>query len=1125
MHCPRCEAENRGGRRFCGDCGAALAASCPLCGFANEGAERFCGGCGVALSGSRPGPDSRFGAPESYTPRYLAEKILTSRPALEGERKQVTVLFADLKGSMELMGGRDPEEARKLLDPVLERMMEAVHRYEGTVNQVMGDGIMALFGAPLAHEDHAVRACYAALRMQEMLTRHAEEVRRAAGIALEVRVGLNSGEVVVRSIGSDLRMDYSAVGRTVHLAARMEQMADPGQIVITAETRRLAGDSICVVPLGDVPVKGLAQPTTAFELAGAARVRLRFGGSAGRSVIKFVGRQAQVRALEQAFPGDRRRGQVVALVGEPGVGKSRLVREFVTSPRTSPWRLLVASALSYAHDVAYVPVIELLRDYFTLADDAEPSRIQETVAERVHALDPALDETVPPLLALLDALPEDAPFRRLGPKSRRQGTIQAVKQLLLRESQDHPLLIVLEDLHWLDPESQAVLDALVETLTAGRVDLLVTYRPEYVHGWSSKSYYTQLRVDPLSPEESEGLLRELLGHHPRVQSAVDLLIDRSDGNPFFLEEGVSALVESGALVGTRGDYREGRPLQDAQVPATVQALIGARIDRLLPNDRALVQTAAVIGRDVPDPLLRAVLGWPDEEVRRALARLEAAEFIYQTALFPEVQYSFKHALTHEVAYGSLVLARRKAHHAAVLKTSEEMLGERRAEHAPVLARHAVRGQVWDRALVYLRLAGGQAFAHSAHRLAAAWFEQALDVLARLPASREHSEHAIDVRLDLRYALSPLGQYPRMLECLREAEDIAQGLGDDRRLGRIASYLANYYQVMGDNEGAVRYGERALAIAVKEDDLATQIVARSYLSLAWQTLGAYPRGIRFARDNLAALGETREQEWFGMALLPAVYTRTSLARSLAEIGEFTEARAVAERGIRVAEAVGHSYSRMFALLGLGLVDLRRGEAGRSIASLEQSLSLCRAIDSPSMTALVGSFLGSAYVQAGRAVDAVTVLREATEQGAAVGLGDATLPRGIGLASVAEAHAALGRLAEAADAARLALETFVRMKARGYQGWVLHLLAGIAAREEPVKTAEAGDLYRQALSIAVELGMRPLVGHCHLGLAGLHVRSGDREQAAVAAARARAAFAMLETPALVVAAERVQCSDQD
>ena len=1123
MHCPRCEAENREGRRFCGDCGAALAVGCSLCGFSNEAAERFCGGCGVPLSGSRPVPGSRFGAPESYTPRYLAEKILTSRLALEGERKQVTVLFADLKGSMELLGGRDPEEARKLLDPVLERMMEAVHRYEGTVNQVMGDGIMALFGAPVAHEDHAVRACYAALRMQEMIKRHAEDVYHAAGLALEVRVGLNSGEVVVRSIGSDLRMDYSAVGRTVHLAGRMEQTAEPGRIVITAETRRLAGDSVRVVPLGDVAIKGLAQPATAFELVGAARVRQRFGGSAGRTLTKFAGRQAQLLALEQAFAGGRRRGQVVALVGEPGVGKSRLIREFVTLPRTSSRQVLVASAQSYAHGIAYLPVIELLRDYFMLADDAERSRVQDTVAERVHALDPALDETVPPLLALLDVLPEDASFRHLGPKARRHATIQAVKRLLLRESQDHSLLIVLEDLHWLDPESQAVLDALVETLTAGPVNMLVTYRPEYVHGWSSKSYYTQLRIDPLAPGESEELLRDLLGHHPKVQSAVDLLVDRSDGNPFFLEEGISALVESGALVGMRGDYREGRPVQHAQVPATVQALIGARIDRLLPNERSLVQTAAVIGRDVPDPLLRAVLGWPDEEVRRALAHLEAAEFIYQTALFPEVQYSFKHALTHEVAYGSLVGARRKKHHATVLRTSEEMLGERRAEQAPVLAQHAVRGEVWDRALVYLRLAGSQAFAHSAHRLAANWFEQALDVLARLPVNREHSEHAIDVRLDLRYALSPLGQYPRMLECLREAEDIAQGLGDDRRLGRITSYLANYYQVMGDNVDAIRYGERALEIAVKEDDVATQVVARSYLSLAWQTLGDYPRGIRFARANLAALGEAREQEWFGMALLPSVYTRTSLARSLAEIGEFAEALAVAERGLRVAEEVGHSYSLMFALLGLGLVELRRGEVGRSLASLEQSLRLCRVIDSPSMTALVGGFLGSAYVQAGRAAEAVTVLQEATEQGAAVGLGDATLPRGIGLAGVAEAHAALGRLAEAADAARLALDTFVRMKARGYQGWVLHLLADIAARGEPVKTAEAEDLYRQALSIAVELGMRPLVGHCHLGLAGLHVRSGDREQASAAVARAKAEFARLATPALVKAAERIGCSD--
>ena len=1119
MKCPRCQHENPQGASFCEECATPLARNCSNCGTALSATAKFCHACAHPVAAGAGAPSR---SPDSYTPKHLAERILTSKAALEGERKQVTVLFADLKGSMELLADRDPEEARKILDPVLERMMEAVHRYEGTVNQVMGDGIMALFGAPLAHEDHAVRACYAALRMQKILGSYAEGVLRTTGTPLEIRVGLNSGEVVVRSIGSDLRMDYSAIGRTVHLAARMEQIADPGRIVITAETRRLAGDAIRVVPLGEVPVKGLAQPASAFELAGAARVRLRFGGTVGRGVTRLVGREAHLGILAQAFAGDRRPGKVVALMGEPGVGKSRLVREFVSSPAAASRRVLAASALSYAHDVAYVPIIELLRDDFALPEEAERERVQDTVTARARALGPALEEAIPPLLALLDALPEDAPFRRLGAQTRRQGTIQAVKQLFLHESHDRPLLIVVEDLQWLDPESQTVLDALVETLTVGRLNLLVTYRPGYTHGWSGRSYYTQLRIDPLAPAESEQLLRDLLGHRPEIQAAVDLLVDRSDGNPFFLEEGVSALIESGALVGVRGDVREGRPLHRGQVPATVQALIGARIDRLLPNERSLVQMAAVIGRDVPEPLLRVMLGWPDEEVRRALARLEAAEFIYPTALFPDVQYSFKHALTHEVAYSTLVLERRKAHHAGVLKASEAMLGERCAEQAASLARHAVQGEVWDRALVYLRIAGRQAFGHSAYRLAATWFEQALEVLARLPASHAHAEDAIDVRLDLRYALSPLGQFSRMLECLREAEKIALELGDDRRLGRIASYLANYHQVMGDNKAAIRHGERALQVALKQDDLATQVVARSYLSLASQTLGAYPRAIEFARANLAALGETGEQEWFGMALLPAVYTRTSLARSLAETGEFAEALTVAERGIRLSDAVGHSYSRMFALLGLGFVDLRRGESGRSIASLEQSFRLCLT-DSPSMTALVGGFLSSAYVQAGRAADAVAVLREATEQREAVGLGNETLPWGVGLAGLAEAHAALGRLTEAAEAGRLALESFVRMRARGYEAWTVFLLASIAARGESAPAAAACEGYRQSLALAEELGMRPLIGQCHLGLARLHARSGDAGEAARAGARARTVFAGLEAPALARNAEWVEGSD--
>ena len=547
--------------------------------FAVDEADRvlvWTGAPGATAPGEAPAP-----APLAYTPPYLAEKILTSRSALEGERKQVTVLFADLKGSMELLADRDPEEARQLLDPVLERMMAAVHRYEGTVNQVMGDGIMALFGAPVAHEDHAARACYAALAMQDAIRRYSAEVRRTHGVEVQIRVGLNSGEVVVRAIGNDLHMDYSAIGQTTHLAARMEQLATPGSIRLTAETLRLAEGLVQVTALGLVPVKGLAESVEVFELVGVTALRRRLQAAVVRGLSPFVGRQTELEALQQALErAGAGQGQVVAIVGEAGVGKSRLVYEVIHAHRTQDWRVLESASVSYGKATPYFPVIDLLKRYAQVEDRDDTRTIRARVTGQVLTLDEALQETIPALLWLLEALPEDHPFLTLEPSQRRRRTLDALKRVFVRESQVQPLLLVFEDLHWIDAETQALLDTLVESLPTARLLLLVNYRPEYQHGWGSKTYYTQLRLDPLPPVSAEAFLHALLGDDPSLAPLTRLLSARTGGNPFFLEESVRTLVETQVLVGEQGAYRLTKPLDSLQVPATVQAVLAARIDRL-----------------------------------------------------------------------------------------------------------------------------------------------------------------------------------------------------------------------------------------------------------------------------------------------------------------------------------------------------------------------------------------------------------------------------------------------------------------------------------------------------------------------------------------------------------------
>ncbi len=922
MKCPRCQHESPADAAFCEECGARLEAACSSCGTANQLSAKFCKRCGQPLTMTAHGAPaaSKFDSPQSYTPTHLAEKILTSKSALEGERKQVTVLFADLKGSMELLADRDPEEARKILDPVLERMMEAVHRYEGTVNQVMGDGIMALFGAPVAHEDHAVRACYAALAMHEAIRRYTGQIRQAQGVEVQIRVGLNSGEVVVRAIGSDLRMDYSAVGQTTHLAARMEQLATPGTTRCTGETLRLAEGFVHVTPLGPIPVKGMGAPVEVFELAGPSTTRTRLQAAAARGLTRFVGRDGELESLRQALDKARRgQGQVVAVMGEPGVGKSRLVWEFIHSYRTRDWLVLESSSVSYGKATAYLPVIDLCKSYFGIEARDDPRRIREKVTGRLLTLDEGLRPLVPGFLSLLDVAVDDPVWEALDAGQRRRRTVDGLRRMLLRESQIQPVCVVFEDLHWVDAETQGLLDALVESLPTARFLLLVNYRPEYSHAWSGKTYYGQLRLDPLPPEGAEELLRSMLGDSAELEPLRHLLVTRAEGVPFFLEESVRALVETGALGGERGAHRLVRPFDTIQVPATVQAILAARIDRLSAEDKSLLQTAAVIGKDVPFALLRAVADLPDDALRQGLGRLQGSEFLYETALFPELEYTFKHALTQEVAYNGLLQERRRAVHGAIVRTFEALYPERAREQIGWLTLHAFRGEVWDRAVAYLQTTeepslDGYISAKAFESAAARWW------------MGDH-EHAI------RTAQRELGAAP----ALRGWAELALMLATNFRIGQ-----------------------------------------------AHHSLGEYPRAMEYLRRNIELSSDEMQYDRALLAGLPSVLSRAWLIMCLAELGEFREARVVGQEALQIAESGDPAFSLVVASAGLGHVCVREGDLDHAISVLERGFSIDAGEMTARAWPFIASTLGAARAHLGRVDEALPLLQQAVERAAAMKL---------------------------------------------------------------------------------------------------------------------------------------------
>jgi class 3 adenylate cyclase/tetratricopeptide (TPR) repeat protein len=1086
MKCPRCQHENPSAVKFCGECGARLESLCPSCRAANPLTNKFCNECGAPLA--KVATAAKFFSPESYTPKHLAEKILTSKSALEGERKQVTVLFADMKGSMELLADRDPEEARKLLDPVLEHMMEAVHRYEGTVNQVMGDGIMALFGAPLAHEDHAVRACYAALRMQESVKRYAEGVRRTEGIPIQIRVGLNSGEVVVRSIGSDLKMDYTAVGQTTHLAARMEQLATPGSILITADTLHLAEGYVEVKPLGPVSVKGLSEPVEIWEVAGAGLVRSRMEAAAARGLSRFVGRDAEMHALQQALEkAGAGHGQIVAVVGEPGVGKSRLFYEFTRSHRTQGWLILESGSASYGKATPYLPVIDLIKSYCQIDARDDGRKVREKLTGKLLTLDRASEPTLPAFLALLDVSVDDPQWRDLDPPQRRQRTLDAVKRLLLRESQAQPLVLVFEDLHWIDSETQTLLDNLVESLPTARLILLVNYRPEYQHGWGNKTYYTQLRVDPLPSKSAEELLRDLLGDNIALQPFKRRLVERTEGNPFFLEEIVRTLVETKVLTGARGAYGLTKGLDEIQVPATVQAVLAARIDRLPTEEKRLLQSAAVIGERVPFTLLRAVVEISEEELRRGLTHVQAAEFLYETSLFPELEYTFKHGLTYQVAYNSLLHERRRALHAQLMAAIEMLYAGRTTEQIEHLAHHAFRGEVWDKAVIYLRQAGKKAAARSADREAVTYLEEALGVLRHLPVNRAMQELGVDLRLELRPSLLTLGEQKRIVEHLSQAESLAGELGDRWRMGRVLADMSGYFSREGEHERAVDAGERALAVATEMGNFALQVITQDRLSRAYWQLGDFRRTIDSCKRSMSLLEGKPVGERFGMAGVPSVVTSIPLVHSLTELGHVANGIAQGKEIVRIAEKVGQPFSLVNAYLMLSHIYIVKGELEKATPLAERSLDICRSAEIVSESSRAMAQLGYAYLYSGRIAEALTLLEQAVER--------PTMRRlyTLQVSWLSEAYLLAGRTEEANQVASHALSRARDKKERGYEAWALRLLGEIAAHKDPPDAGEAEEHYLKAMALADELGMRLLIAHCNLGLGKLHRRTGKQHPA--------------------------------
>ncbi len=1050
-----------------------LAQQCTNCGTALPLTAKFCIECGHPVAAAHAATDP--GA------AHASAQALSA--ALEGERKFVTVLFADLKGSMELVADRDPEEARRLLDPVLEHMCEAVEQYGGTVSQVMGDGIMALFGAPIAAEDHAVRAARAALTMQDLVRHYGDDIQRTHGVPIQIRVGLNSGEVVLQMSEHGMHMSYTAIGVTVHIAARMEQVAKPGSILATADTVRLAGDHVESRPVGPVKVKGFERPIEVAEIRRAALTRSRFDAVPTRAITPFVGREVELQRLLDAYERVAKAGVgcVVAIVGDAGMGKSRLVYEFMRALAGRNVLMLDGGAAPYGSGAGYRPGVHILRQYFSIAEGDDENTIRQKVAGRVVALGGEAARVAIPLLAVLRAVPADNPFQALPDKERRAQVVEALMWLNRRVAADRSLVLAYEDLQWVTSDTLKFLGRLVADVPASTL-IVLTYRSDYDAGALARPGVNAIRLEGLTRDVTRELMTRMLGPDASLDRLKQELAERSGGNPLFVEEHVRSLIQAGDLEGAPGDYRLVRQIETVDIPPTVRAVLAARIDRLTREDKHALQALAAVGDVSTVGVLAYAMDTSAEELRKSLRRLQVAGLLIERTEREQLAYEFKHSLTQTVAYDSLLHTRRRELHRRIMDALAP------AGQVDVLARHAVLGEAWEQALTYLWEAGKQAARQFADVEAAACFERALLVAKRLPSDERSLAKAVDLHLDMRNVLVPLARHRRLVEVLRAAEKLAAELGDERRMAKVASFFSNYHGNVGRSELALEYAERSLRLAEKTGDTDMLIMGTLSAGEIHRTLGNFHRAREYLLQVLELLEPFDPALLHGHVGLPSVRVRNHLAWILSELGDFAEARRYAEQGLHIADAANHAYSLAHACLGLGGTRVRQGEFQAAISILTRGMAVSERV--PILRPPLAADLGVAHARCGNLQEGLAHLHAAVDSATSMG----RLSR-LPLIQVkcGEIHLLAGEVAAATQLAEAALRLAIDQNERGNVVYARYLLAEIHSSDRGAHADIAEQHYNDVLILGTKLDMKPLVARCNAGLGTLWMRSGKPKQA--------------------------------
>jgi class 3 adenylate cyclase/tetratricopeptide (TPR) repeat protein len=956
MKCPKCQTENPENKKFCRKCGAKLTVICPQCRSEIFPDDSFCGDCGYDVRKPKEAASIDYAEPQSYTPKFLADKILNTRSSIEGERKLVTVLFADVANYTSMSEKLDPEEVHHIMDGCFKILMDEIHKYEGTINQFTGDGVMALFGAPVAHEDHAQRGCYAALSIQKAIEEYGEKVKKDFGVEFKMRIGLNSGPVIVGSIGDDLRMDYTAVGDTSNLASRIENMARPGTSLVSSHTYRLARDYFEFEALGKMEVKGKKEPQEIFELIKTGKVDTRIAASEAKGLTRFVGRKNSMAALMEAYEKTQSgSGQIVGVVGDAGVGKSRLFLEFKNQLPRDEITCLEGQCLHFGSAMAYLPILDILRSYFEIKEGDQEYLIKKNMEQKIIQLDEKLRGILPPFHELLSLKIEDESYQKLEPPQKREKTFEAIRDLLVRESQSRSIILVVEDLHWIDKTSEEFLDYMIGWLTGAKILLLLLYRPEYTHPWGSKSYYNRIGLDQLTPKSSTELIQAVLQDGEPVPQLKELILNRAAGNPLYMEEFTHTLLENGAIQCKDQKCALIKKASEIQVPDTIQGIIAARMDRLEDDLKKTMQVASVIGRDFAFRVLDAITGMK-EELKSYLLNLQGLEFIYEKSLFPELEYVFKHALTQEVAYNSLLQKRRTEIHQKIGQAIEELWPDKLEEFYEMLAYHYSKSENFEKAYQYLKLSGNKATKNYSNWEAFRFFKDAIDVLTRMPETEEIKKEQVEIRLLMAGPMFHLGFPEDSLEILQTGEELLKELGDKSRHAQLLSQIGQYYAWKGgDLLQAIQYSEDSLKEAEKLNDIDLMAPVAADLIVLYFWMGEYVKVTDLASKVIALLEKSQRQtDFFGRPYNVYSVLLAEQATCSWRMGNFKEGETLFEKAFDFALKINDLFSLGLLELNRGWEFALKGDAKTAIEHLQDSIRYCE--EGQIVNILVATWIG-------------------------------------------------------------------------------------------------------------------------------------------------------------------------